>query len=82
MSHTKHILIYDDEPNVRLISLLHESLGEHHASYHSYKAALSAECGFKHALNDMRWYCERFGIDFQMVITFSRAESISKGSYP
>jgi tetratricopeptide (TPR) repeat protein len=47
-----------------LLGLLHESLGEYHAAYRSYKSALLAERDYEPALGNMRRYCDRFGFDF------------------
>jgi DNA-binding response OmpR family regulator len=47
-----------------LMGLLHESLGEDHAAYRSYRAALEADRSFGPARENLRRYCERFGLDF------------------
>jgi DNA-binding response OmpR family regulator len=58
----------DLEPNSaeahNLMGVLHESRGQDHAAYHSYKAALSADPHHGPAQANMRRYCERFGLDF------------------
>jgi hypothetical protein len=46
-----------------LMGMLHESLGEYHASYHSSRAALRADRHYRPALENLRRYCERFGLD-------------------
>jgi DNA-binding response OmpR family regulator len=46
-----------------LMGVLHESLGEHHASYHAFRAALRADRHYRPALENLRRYCERFGLD-------------------
>jgi two-component SAPR family response regulator len=48
-----------------LLGVLHETLGEPHSAYHSYKAALEADHGCTPALVQMRRYCERFCLDFE-----------------
>jgi hypothetical protein len=53
-----------DSPELRtLMGLLHESLGEPHAAYWSYRAALHVDRSYKPALTSVRQYCERFGFD-------------------
>jgi hypothetical protein len=47
-----------------LRGLLHEALGEPHAAYHAYKAALENDRGHGPALGLLRAYCDRFGVDF------------------
>jgi DNA-binding response OmpR family regulator len=47
-----------------LMGVLHESQGQDHAAYRSYKAALSADRHHQPAVDNMRRYCERFGLDF------------------
>jgi DNA-binding response OmpR family regulator len=47
-----------------LMGVLHESLGEHHASYHAFRAALRADRHYRPALENLRRHCERFGLDF------------------
>jgi DNA-binding response OmpR family regulator len=60
--------VLDLEPNSAeahtLMGVLHESLGQDHAAYRSYKAALSADRHHQPAVDNMRRYCERFGLDF------------------
>jgi hypothetical protein len=46
-----------------LMGMLHESLGEYHASYHSFRAALRADRHYRPALENLRRNCERFGLD-------------------
>jgi CheY-like chemotaxis protein len=46
-----------------LMGVLHERLGEHHASYQSFRAALRADRHYEPALENLRRYCERFGLD-------------------
>jgi DNA-binding response OmpR family regulator len=48
-----------------LMGVLQECRGQDHAAYHSYKAALAADPHFGPALNNMKRYCDRFGLDFQ-----------------
>ncbi len=54
-----------DSPDaLTLMGLLHECLGQVHAAYHSYRAAL--ECSPHHgpALENLKRYFEEFGLDF------------------
>ena len=44
--------------------VLRESLGQDHAAYHAYKAALTVAPGFGPALDNLKRYCERHGLDF------------------
>jgi DNA-binding response OmpR family regulator len=46
-----------------LLGVLYESRGQYHAAYHAYKTALTADPHFGPALDNMRRYCERFGLD-------------------
>jgi DNA-binding response OmpR family regulator len=48
-----------------LMGLLHERLGEHHASYQSFRAALRADRHYEPARENLRRYRERVGLDFQ-----------------
>jgi DNA-binding response OmpR family regulator len=48
-----------------LMGVLHERLGEHHASYHSFRAALRADRSYEPALENLRRHCDRFGLDFR-----------------
>ena len=41
-----------------------ESRGQDHAAYHAYRRALEADPEHGPALDNLRRYCERFGIDF------------------
>ena len=43
-----------------LMGILHESRGEHDASYRSYRAALKAERDYEPARHNMQRYYERF----------------------
>ena len=47
-----------------LLGVLQESRGQHHAAYQSYKTALMANPQFGPALDNLRRYCERYGLDF------------------
>jgi DNA-binding response OmpR family regulator len=54
-----------DSPDaLTLMGVLHECLGQVHRAYHSYRAAL--ECSPHHgpALENLKRYCEQFGLDF------------------
>jgi DNA-binding response OmpR family regulator len=46
-----------------LMGILRESWGQDHAAYQSYKTALEADPRFAPARDNMRRYCERFGLD-------------------
>jgi DNA-binding response OmpR family regulator len=48
-----------------LMGVLHQKLGEHNASYHSFKAALRADPHYAPALENLRRQCDRLGLDFQ-----------------
>ena len=47
-----------------LMGLLHENLGECHAAYRSFHAALKADRRYEPALENLRLYCKFVGIDF------------------
>jgi DNA-binding response OmpR family regulator len=47
-----------------LMGVLQECLGQTHAAYQSYRTALLCAPGHTPALNNLRQYCERFGLDF------------------
>jgi len=47
-----------------LMGVLHQRLGEHHASYHSFKAALRADPHYEPARENLRRHCDRLGLDF------------------
>jgi DNA-binding response OmpR family regulator len=47
-----------------LMGVLQESRGQDHAAYHSYKTALKANPHYGPAQDNLRRYCERFGLDF------------------
>jgi DNA-binding response OmpR family regulator len=53
----------DSAEALTLHGALHEALGEHHAAYQSYQRALSHDPHQGTALDGMRRYCERFGLD-------------------
>ena len=46
------------------MGVLHECLGQSHAAYHSYRTALECAPSYGPALDNLRRYCERFGLDF------------------
>jgi DNA-binding response OmpR family regulator len=48
-----------------LMGVLRESLGQQHAAYHAYKVALEADPHYGPALDNMKRYCDRVGLDFQ-----------------
>jgi hypothetical protein len=45
------------------MGILRESRGQDHAAYLSYKTALTADPHYAPAKDNMRRYCERFGLD-------------------
>jgi DNA-binding response OmpR family regulator len=47
-----------------LLGVLRESLGQDHAAYRAYKAALLVDPKYVPARDNLRRYCERFGLDF------------------
>lgn len=47
-----------------LLGVLQECRGQDHAAYHSYKAALESDPYYGPALDNMKRYCDRFGLDF------------------
>jgi FixJ family two-component response regulator len=47
-----------------LMGVLHECLGQSHAAYHSYRLALECVPSYGPALDNLKRYCERFGLDF------------------
>jgi DNA-binding response OmpR family regulator len=55
----------DSAEALTLMGVLHESHGQDHAAYHSYKAALAADPQFGPARDNLRRYCERFGLDWR-----------------
>lgn len=46
-----------------LMGVLQESRGQDHAAYHSYKSALTANPHYGPARDNLRRYCDRFGLD-------------------
>jgi len=55
----------DSAEALTLMGVLRESLGQEHAAYHAYKAALEADPEYGPALENMQRYCERFGLNFR-----------------
>ncbi len=49
-----------------LMGVLHLRLGEHHAAYHSFRAALRADREYEPALENLRRHCDRFAPDFHL----------------
>lgn len=49
-----------------LMGVLHLKLGERHAAYHSFRAALRADQQYEPALENLRLHCERFAPDFHL----------------
>ncbi|MGC8638535.1 MAG: tetratricopeptide repeat protein [Isosphaeraceae bacterium] len=57
-----------DSPRVHtLLGELHERLGEPHSAYRSYRAALLEDRTYGPALDGMKRYCDRMGLDFNNV---------------
>ncbi len=54
----------DSPEALTLMGVLHECLGQAHAAYHSYRAALECAPSYGPALGNLKRYCERFGLDF------------------
>src|SRR5262249_40150816 len=48
-----------------LRGVLHECLGQSHAAYQSYRTALLCSSGYTPALNNLKRYCDHFGLDFR-----------------
>jgi DNA-binding response OmpR family regulator len=46
-----------------LMGVLHESRGQQHAAYHAFKTALTLDPRYGPARDNMRRYCQRFGLD-------------------
>jgi DNA-binding response OmpR family regulator len=46
-----------------LLGVLYEARGQDHAAYHAYRAALTANPFYAPARDNLRRYCERFGLD-------------------
>jgi DNA-binding response OmpR family regulator len=56
---------FPDSPEAHtLMGVLHETCGQDHAAYHSYRAALEADPRYGPARDNMRRYCERAGLDY------------------
>jgi DNA-binding response OmpR family regulator len=49
-----------------LMGVLHLRLGEHHAAYHSFCAALRADGEYEPAVQNLRRHCDRFSPDFHL----------------
>jgi tetratricopeptide (TPR) repeat protein len=47
-----------------LMGVLHQRLGEHHAAFHAFQAALRADPHYELALENLKRHCNRFGLDF------------------
>ena len=58
-------IVPDSAEVLTLMGVLHECWGQDHAAYHSYKKALTASPHYEPALDNLRRYCERFGLDFE-----------------
>ena len=54
----------DSPEALTLMGVLHECLGQVHAAYHSYRAALECAPHYGPALENLKRYCEQFGLDF------------------
>jgi DNA-binding response OmpR family regulator len=55
----------DSAEALTLMGVLRESLGQDHAAYHAYKTALQADPQYGPARDNLRRYCERFGLNFR-----------------
>jgi Tfp pilus assembly protein PilF len=54
----------EDSPEaLTLMGVLLECQGQEHAAYQSYKKALTADPHYRSAVENMRRYCTRFGLD-------------------
>jgi DNA-binding response OmpR family regulator len=49
-----------------LMGVLHLRLGEHHAAYHSFRAALRADRDYEPAIENLRLHCHRYAPDFHL----------------
>jgi Tfp pilus assembly protein PilF len=58
-------LVPDSAEALTLMGVLRESCGEDHAAYHFYKAALKTAPQYGPALDNMRRYCARSGLDYR-----------------
>jgi DNA-binding response OmpR family regulator len=47
-----------------LMGVLHQRLGEHHAAYHSFKAAVRVDPNYEAARENLRRQCSRLGLDY------------------
>ncbi len=55
-----------DSPEANnLRGVLHECMGETHLAYHSYRTSLECSPHYAPALENLKRYCEQFGLDFQ-----------------
>lgn len=54
----------DSPEALTLMGVLHECLGQVHAAYHSYRSALECSPHYGPALENLKRYCEQFGLDF------------------
>jgi len=56
---------FPDSPEAHtLMGVLHECVGQVHAAYHSYRTALECSPHYGPALENLKRYCEQFGLDF------------------
>lgn len=62
-----------------LLGVLQESLGQDHAAYHSYRAALTVDPDYAPALDNLRRYCGRFGLDFHSASINPAADRPGRG---
>ena len=58
-------LVPDSAEAHTLMGVLRESCGQDHAAYRAYRAALEADPNYGPARNNLRRYCERFGLDYR-----------------
>jgi CheY-like chemotaxis protein len=49
-----------------LMGVLHLKLGEYHAAYHSFRAALRADRDYEPAIENLRLHCHQFAPDFHL----------------
>jgi DNA-binding response OmpR family regulator len=67
-------LVPDSAEAHTLMGILRECWGQDHAAYHSYRTALEADPHYGPAQDNMRRYCERFGLDYHNKAIYPGAE--------
>jgi CheY-like chemotaxis protein len=71
LNHARHLLeeLLDRFPEsteaLNLSGVLHEALGDKHAAYWAYRTALEVDHHYKPALDNLKRYCDRNGMDFR-----------------